>query len=89
MAPFHSVDGLQLIGEKRLELLDLGANHRYAVPLIRVVGEIILVVVLGDIKRGQRLDGRDDGVVPKPNFFRSGQGSTGNPLLLFIQGEDG
>ena len=81
--------GLQLVGEQRLELLDLGPDHRHAIPLIGVVGEVILMVVLRHIKRGQRLDGRDDGVVPKPNFFRSGQGSTGNPLLLFIQGEDG
>src|SRR5260370_35315026 len=54
---------LQLLGEQLAELGHLRVDHGHAIALRRVSGEVLLVIVLGDVEGLGGDDLGDDGVV--------------------------
>src|SRR5688572_9320169 len=58
--PTVSTAGLQLVGERLSELLDLGPDHEGAVRLAGIVEVVVLMVLLGRIEDGEGGDLGDD-----------------------------
>ena len=52
---------LQIARKGLAKLLDLGAHHKSAIALVRVIGEVVLVVILGGAVIGERADLGGDG----------------------------
>src|SRR5690606_34210852 len=71
---------LQLLVEGLPRLRHLRGNHRQTVRLVRVVGEILLMVVFRRIEGVNRLQFGDDGLLPTVGSFRDLL--LGNRLLL-------
>src|SRR2546426_6263016 len=59
------------LGELLADFCDLRADHGHAVALLRVLGEVLLVIVLGDVEGPGGDDLGDDGVI-EDSLLREG-----------------
>src|SRR6266446_7182268 len=75
---------LQPVGEILPELFDLGLRDINDVGLVGIAGGIVLVIVLGDIKRGQWFERRDDGIGEYAGFVQLPDIGVGDPFLLIV-----
>src|SRR5271157_3088413 len=76
--------GLQPARELFPDLLDLGRDGEHAIRLIGMVLEVVLVILLGGVKRGSRLDRGDDRVCKGAVFRKLGNYLLRCLVLLFI-----
>src|SRR5438876_4758436 len=70
------------LGELLAELGDLRPDHSHAVALLRVAGEELLVIVLGDVEGPGGDDLGDDGVIEDLALREGGDHILGDRLLL-------
>src|SRR5271157_640387 len=76
--------GLESRRELLPDLLHLGRDREHAIRLIGMVLEVVLVIVLGGVKRGGSLDRGDDRVGEGPLFRKLGNHLLRRLVLLLI-----
>src|SRR5439155_18140302 len=69
------------LGELLADFCDLRAYHGHAVALLRVLGEILLVILLGDVEGPGGDDLGDDGGSEDPLLREGGDHILGDRLL--------